>query len=147
MENNAFAWTSFYRDFADKLLLYKDRRQEFLSMPEEVYANLNIRYPFTENGELIDDICPFTVIGAFNKGITDENRTAIAEGIGKEIGVNAAVPRGFEGIPVLNNMKVWFFAYKDQRNPDDISNLWNIFKAGIDYADHQSEDLKTEEIA
>jgi len=139
---NSFSWTTFYMEFADKLLHYKDRRSELLAILEEVHDDLNIRYPFTDKGEPIEDICPFTVLGSFNKGITNENRIAIAKGISTRIGVQASVPAEFDGIPVLNNMKAWFFAYKKQRKPDDIPNLWNVFESGIKYADHQSEELK-----
>ncbi|MDQ0230935.1 AAA family ATPase [Metabacillus malikii] len=138
---NAFTWTSFYMEFADKLLSYKDRRKELLSLLEEVYSGLNMRFPFTENNEPIDDICPFTVIGSFNKRITNENRIAIAKAISNKIGIKAEVPTQFDGIPVLNNMKAWFFAYKEDRNLDDIPNLWNMFEKAIEYADHPSEDL------
>lgn len=129
-------------EFADKLLEYKDRRQELLGLLEQVYDELNMRYPFTENGEGIDDICPFTVFGCFNKGITNQNRIALAKAIGTRIGVNAAVPEEFDGIPVLNNMKAWFFGYEDDQLPDDISNLWNVFETAIQFADHPTEELK-----
>ncbi|WP_067724565.1 AAA family ATPase [Oceanobacillus damuensis] len=141
-DNPTFSWSNFYMEFADKLLQYKEKRTELLTKLEDVYNSLDIRYPFTENGKSIDDICPFTVFGSFNKGITNENRIAIAEGISSKIGVQSPVPTDFNGIPVLNNMKAWFFAYKNQRGPEDIPNLWNVFETAIQYADHQSADLK-----
>ena len=134
-----FTWTSYYMEFADKLLQYRDRRPELLVIIKGVFDELSMRYPFMDNGEPIDDICPFTVFGCFNKGITNENRMAIMKGIGSKLGVNVAVPREFDGIPVLNNMRAWFFGYKANRKIDDISNLWNIFEAGINYADNPSE--------
>lgn len=139
---NSFSWTDFYMEFAGKLLQYKDNRQELLAILEEVYDNLKIRYPFVEKGDPINDICPFTVIGSFNKGITDQNRIAIAKGISHRIGVQTSVPEQFDGIPVLNNMKAWFFTSKDRRKPKDIQNLWNVFQTAMQYADHQSEELK-----
>ena len=131
-----FTWTSYYMEFADKLLQYRDRRPELLVIIKGVFDDLSMRYPFMDNGEPIDDICPFTVFGCFNKGITNENRMAIMKGIGSKLGVNVAVPREFDGIPVLNNMRAWFFGYRADRKADDISNLWNIFEAGINYADN-----------
>lgn len=104
-----YTWTAFYMEFADKLLQYKRRRPELLTILKEAYDHLELRFPFTENGELIDDICPFTVFGSFNKEITNENRMAIAKEIGTKIGVVASVPTDFDGIPVLNNMRSWFF--------------------------------------
>ncbi|WP_010530054.1 AAA family ATPase [Lentibacillus jeotgali] len=129
-------------EFADKLLQFKNKRTELLSILKGVYKDLNIRYPFTDKGISIEDICPFTVFGSFNKGITNENRIAIARELSTKFGVQTPVPTEFDGIPVLNNMKAWFFAYKAQRDPNDIPNLWEIFESGIQYAGQQSDDLK-----
>jgi len=66
---NQFAWTSFYMEFADKLLPYKNNRSHLLELLKDVYNDLGLRYPFIEkDGMLIDDICPFTVFGCFNTG-------------------------------------------------------------------------------
>ncbi|MDD2211713.1 MAG: AAA family ATPase [Clostridia bacterium] len=140
---NSFAWTSFYMEFADRLLQYKDKRPELLTLLKEVYDNLGLRYPFMDkSGQPLDGICPFTVFGCFNKGVTTKNRTALADAIGSKIGVKAAVPTGFDGIPVLNNMKAWFFTYEADQEEYDISNLWSVFEAAINYADHQSDITK-----
>jgi 5-methylcytosine-specific restriction protein B len=95
--------------FADKLLPYKNNRPQLLELIKGVFDSSGLRYPFTENGQPIDDICPFTVFGCFNKGISSENRLALMKGIGGKLGVKAAVPAEFDGIPVLNNMRAWFF--------------------------------------
>ncbi|MDD2234872.1 MAG: AAA family ATPase, partial [Desulfitobacteriaceae bacterium] len=97
---NSFAWTSFYMEFADKLLPYKNNHPQLLELIKGVFDNLSLRYPFMENGQPIEDICPFTVFGCFNKGITNENRIALMKGIGSKLGVKAAVPTEFDGIPV-----------------------------------------------
>lgn len=79
---SSFSWTTFYMEFADKLLQYKNKRTELLRILKEVYDDLNMRNPFAKNGKPIDGICPFTVFGSFNKGITHENRIAIAKELG-----------------------------------------------------------------
>lgn len=145
MEPNAqpkksFAWTSFYMEFADRLLMYKNSRPQLLALIKDVYDNSGLRYPFMEkDGAPVDDICPFTVFGCFNKGISSENRIALMNGIGGILGVKAEVPEEFDGIPVLNNMRAWFFRGKSDRQEDDINNLWDIFEAGISFADNPSE--------
>lgn len=135
----SFAWTSYYMELADKLLQYKNDRQRLLALLKEVFDDLGLRYPFMEHGEPIDDICPFTVFGCFNKGIADENRIAIMRDIGGKLGVKATAPTEFDGIPLLNNMRAWFFGYKADRKEDDIPNLWDVFEAAINYADNPSE--------
>jgi 5-methylcytosine-specific restriction protein B len=145
---NQFAWTSFYMEFADRLLPYKNKRPQLLELLKGVYEDLGLRYPFIEKEGLpIDDICPFTVFGCFNKGITNENRIALMKSIGNILGVKAPVPSEFDGIPVLNNMKAWFFADKSKRKEDDIPNLWDVFEAAINYADNPSEVSKSAFIA
>jgi len=75
---NQFAWTSFFVEFADKLLLYKNDRPQLLEFLKGVYEDLGLRYPFIEkDGMPVEDICPFTVFGCFNKGISNENRAAL----------------------------------------------------------------------
>jgi 5-methylcytosine-specific restriction enzyme B len=138
MENNKFTWTDFYTEFADKLLPFKNNRGELLKIIKAKYDDLNMRYPFIDETEPVDDICPFTVFGCFNKGITDENRIAIMSTIGKKIGVSADPPKVFLGIPVLNNMRAWFFAYKADRKPEDINNLWSLFESAMTFADNPS---------
>ena len=76
-----FDWINFYSEFADKLLEYKDNRQELINKIKRVYATINIKVPKLESGDEIIDIDPFTVFGLFNKGITNENRIAIINGI------------------------------------------------------------------
>ena len=139
---SSFPWTSFYMEFADKLLQYKDKRSELLTLLREVYDNLGLRYPFIEKGEPLDDICPFTVFGCFNKGISEKNRIALMGGIGSKLGVKTPAPTKFDGIPVLNNMLAWFFSNKDYRKDDDIPNLWGMFESAIKYADNRSEESK-----
>lgn len=135
-----FDWTTFYMEFANKLLSYKEKRGELLTILETVFAQSNMKFPFMDHGRPLDDICPFTVFGAFNKGITTANRLILLKAIANKINVNAAVPENFDGIPVLNNMKAWFFGYKANRKPDDIENLWNLFSTAINLADNPNEE-------
>jgi len=146
--NNQFAWTSFYMEFADKLLPYKNNRPQLLEMLKGIYVDLELRYPFTEkDGTPLDDICPFTVFGCFNKHISNENRIALVKAIGDKFGLKSTAPTEFDGIPVLSNINSWFFGDKSKRKEDDISNLWDMFEAGINYADNPSEASKSAFIA
>lgn len=139
MSNKTFVWPTFYMEFADKLLVYKNKRVEILKILEEVYEELKLKNPFKEDENLLEDICPFTVMGSFNKGITNENRIAIATKISERIGVSTPAPTEKEGIPVLSNVQAWFFGFESKRNKDDIDNLWTMFEFGIKYADSQSD--------
>ena len=73
---NQFTWINYYTKFADRLLAYKDNRRELLTLIKEVFEELKMHYPFMDNKKPLEDICPFTVFGCFNKGITEKNRIA-----------------------------------------------------------------------
>ena len=139
-EAKIFKWIDFYTAFATKLLEYKDDRQTLIEKIRKTYEKIGISLPTLDKNNHITDIDPFTVFGLFNKGITDQNRIAIIQGLISEFSVNAAVPDDFFGIPVLNPMKATFYRFEDERQEQDIDNLWAVFEAAIDFAAEENED-------
>ena len=69
-----FEWIDFYSEFATKLLTFKNNRGELIEKIKEVYADIHMKVPKLESGDVIIDIDPFTVFGLFNKGITNANK-------------------------------------------------------------------------
>lgn len=131
---NQFDWIAFYEEFADKLLAYKDNRQELIEKIKQVYEVTGIKLPTLERNENGDneivDIDPFTTFGLFNKGITNANRVKIITAIKDLFEVSSPVPTYFDGIPVLNNQMATFYWFGNGRGEHDIDNLWDVF----DYA-------------
>ncbi len=142
-EMNYFYWVEFYSEFANKLMLYKNNRSELIKKMKSVFNDTALEFPRLEEDGSTIDIDPFTVFGMFNRGIKDDNRIAIITGIAKEFGVDKAVPTVFDGIPVLNNLKSCFFTWQNERTPNDIDNLWDMFEVAIRYADDASEENRT----
>lgn len=145
--NGCFKWADFYMELATALLPYKNKRSVLIDILKNVFKNAKMNFPFKEKGEVYEDICPFSVYGSFNKGITDENRIALLTEMAKEFALQAKVPTEFEGIPVLMNLKAWFFVYKDHRGPHDIDNLWDLFEKAIQYSDEASSENKKQFIS
>lgn len=139
-----FEWIDFYSEFATKLLSFKKDRKLLIDKISAVYAAIDMKVPKLESGDVIIDIDPFTVFGLFNKGITNANRITIIGSIAKEFDIKAMVPKNFDGIPVLNNLKATFYRFKDDRKKDDIDNLWNVFEAALALADEDSEENRAE---
>lgn len=139
-----FEWIDFYSEFATKLLTFKNNRGELIEKIKEVYADIHMKVPKLESGDVIIDIDPFTVFGLFNKGITNANRVAIIGSIARVFDIQAKVPDNFDGIPVLNNLKATFYGFKDGRKMDDIDNIWNLFEAAINFADNDDEENRAE---
>lgn len=132
------AWTDFYQEFADKLREYHNNREALIEKLQNVYQKINIKFPKMESDRTVVDIDPFTVFGLFNKGITTENRVKIMKGIADEFGIQAAIPSSFDGVPVLMNLTATFFRFKEDRDENDIENLWQVFLAALDHADDPS---------
>lgn len=133
-EKQRFEWTDFYEAVAKKLLAHADDRTPLIEGIHEIASRvpgltyLQDKFPDGTSGPL-RDICPFTTMGTFNRSMTDANRKTIAGELAKLLGVTVPVPPSFEGIPVLNNQRSWFFAYADKRGAGDIDALWKVFVA------------------
>lgn len=133
-EKQRFQWTDFYEAVAEKLLDYASDRSTLIAGIHQIATRvpglsyLQDKFPDGSSGPL-QDICPFTVIGTFNRGMTDANRKLIAGELASFLGVTVPVPSSFEGIPVLNNQRSWFFAYAEKRGAGDIDALWQVFTA------------------
>ena len=138
-----FQWTNFYMELATALLEYKNNRSELIGKLKTIFSDAGMNFPFKEKGkETYEDICPFTIFGSFNKGITNANRIALLEQFAKQFSIKSAVPTEFDGIPVVMNLSAWFFAYKGNRGEHDIDNLWNLLEKAIAYSDEASAENK-----
>ena len=144
-----FHWTPFYEAVANKLLGFKDDRVPLIAAIHEIagnvegLTNLQDQYEDGATGPL-EDICPFTAMGIFNRNVTDANRKVIAAELARFLGVEEPVPEKFDGIPFLNNQKSWFFGFKQKRSQDDIDVLWSVFARAIEFADSDNPDSRSD---
>ena len=140
IDKRKFKWTLFYEAVANNLLEHKDDRAELFKFTKSLakkFKRLDIR------DKRLDDICPFTTLGFFNRERTPKDtRMAIAKELADFLGVTGEVPHSFEGIPLLNNYKPLFFGPAKKRAPDDIQSLWNLFAKAIDFSDNDTDDAR-----
>ncbi|SFQ38103.1 5-methylcytosine-specific restriction enzyme B [Lachnospiraceae bacterium XBB1006] len=137
-----FAWVKIYMELATTLLKYKNNRKALVDLLQDVFAEVGMKFPYVEDDAPVEDIDPFTVMGSFNRGITNDNRVAILNGLKNRLALSEEVPEVFDGIPVLNNLKAWFFAGKKDRAIDDIQNLWDMFEIALSYADEATSEKR-----
>lgn len=122
-----FTWIPFYKEFAEKLLEFKNDRKSLLKFIYSLDSKY-VGYLHEEDNRPLKDICPFTVMGIFNRGTTFSNRTIIAGEFKNFLNISSKTPTDFNGIPVLNNLKSYFFAFSNTRERNDIKNLWELFE-------------------
>lgn len=142
MEN--FTWVDFYSEFANKLLEYKNKREQLVELVKTIYNKTNINMPTLELDNKLIDIDPFTVFGLFNKSsMKKENRIKIVATIKELFDLNTEAPDSFDGLPVLNNQNATFYLFSNSRGEKDIDDLWGLFESALKYAKEQTtENLK-----
>ena len=136
---NRFPWITFYEEVADNLLLFKDNREKLVAavhrIPEKLGTSLPLKDQFIDGTKgPLEDICPFTILALFNRGLTEANRTKIAAELAKFLNIKIEPPNSFRSIPTANNQRTWFFSYHKNRQPDDINTLWQIFEQAIRFS-------------
>lgn len=129
-----FEWVDFYKEYAGKLLEYKNKRNELIEKVKKIFEMSNINLPKLERDNNIIDIDPFTVFGLFNKKITQNNRIKLLNAISKEFDIKAKVPLSFDGIPILSPLNSKYYGNGEKRAENDIQNLWELFDSALEYA-------------
>lgn len=142
--DDRFSWTSFYSDFADRLLAFRDDRSALLALiyrlPKGQVSYLTDRFADGTSGRL-RDICPFTTMGTFHRH-KDDTRRKIARELAGFLGmeeVEGDPLRSLAGVPVLDPRNSWFFPFEHERDDDHIDALWQLFSDALQYADNSDE--------
>jgi len=143
-KDRKFAWTSFYEALADALLAYKDDRTELVQKLNRFASRVDyMAYLHDKDSQgtilPINDICPFTVMGIFNRGVTLENRKEAAGELATILGITEAVPESFDGVPLISKRKSMYFSYSKSRGIGDISALWVVFEKALELAENDSD--------
>lgn len=153
LDDRRFAWTRFYQAIADALRPFRHDRTQLMVGLKQMATRLDtLRYLaedqyHDETSGFVRDVCPFTVMGIFNRGLGLPTRKLVAAELANFLGVKEPVPDSFEGIPVLNPMKSWYFPFEKDRDADHIDSLWAVFEAAIDYADLEEEESARDRFA
>ena len=139
MSEAKFSWIPFYKELAQKVLEYKDKRKDLMdivySLPEKYTSFLQWR-PEDGSGVSNPEFDPFSFFGIFNRGWTIENRKEILSFFKKKFSLKSNIPEDFEGIPVLDNRRSFFIT----RNAPDFSEeflnaYWELFEAVVTNSD------------
>jgi 5-methylcytosine-specific restriction protein B len=132
-----FTWIPIYRELAQKLAGWENRQQELISFLEELRAQGYVITPLNDkDGDgarfLLREIDPFTFFGVFNRRINYDQRLAILTQITHLFALQSELPEDFNGVPVLNNMKSWFFPDQKSRGGNDVRRLWRVFQLALE---------------
>jgi len=146
MAKSHFTWKPFYRELADKVLPYKNRRDDLVRIINNVYSTIDQKNPLKSNNQsdTVKDLDPFTLLALINRGITEENRKIALTEFKRVFNIRSAVPSDFDGVPQLNNMRAWFFSYEAGNKTNgtaEIDTLWAIFVEAHKYVNNKKNKL------
>lgn len=142
-ESLNFDWVPFYREVAQKLLSYKDKRATLVAEIKEVFASIGLALSKLNKRNDATDIDPFTVFGLFNKRALPKTRIKIMTGLAQKWNLSAAVPQSLLGIPVIMPLHAVFHPFEEDDTPN-ISLLWKLFEVALSYAESNDETKRAE---
>jgi 5-methylcytosine-specific restriction protein B len=129
---SGFDWIDIYYEIAKKLMDFRTNRKPLLTLIAQMKASGLKVIPLVDrdNEKNIEqeDIDPFTFFSNWNRNMTVDNRVAILKYLKSEWKLEASLPRGFWGIPIMQAQNAWFMAYKKDRKDADIESLWDLFE-------------------
>jgi 5-methylcytosine-specific restriction protein B len=131
-----FSWIPLYKELATKLVSWENRQGELLASLERLREDGVKVTPFNDRDKggrqiPLGEIDPFTFFGTFNRGIKSKDRLAIVSAVKALLGASAPLPTDFDGIPILNNQQSWFIGYHKDRQREDVSLLWRVFRLAV----------------
>ncbi|MEW4789533.1 AAA family ATPase [Staphylococcus aureus] len=136
-------WVSYYKELADKLTDYQNKRYELIEIVKEVYKKTGIKFPTLASDNVLMDIDPFTIFALFNKNpMKETNKIKILTELASELNIKSKIPSVFDSIPTVNNLNATYYNFKDYGKDNDIENLWTLFTAALNFANYPSEDNK-----
>jgi hypothetical protein len=135
-QKTMFTWTPLYKELAKTLLPFRNHQPDLVAILNDIenagipmIRLIDAPNPATE--PLLRTIDPFTFFASFNRGLKDENRIAILKILKEKFNLAAPAPSDFNGIPVVDNMKSWFFPYSSRRDSEDIPSLWSLAESAV----------------
>ncbi len=136
MPQTQFSWMPAYAAIAQGIYDMRNDRSRLLKLFKSIFSDeSDLTFPMDTEAEELVTIDPFTFLATFNRGVSPEKRNRIVrlalDGLGSQ---DVATPTDYEGLPVVNNMKSWFFGGKQDRGAHDIDNLWELFCAAMELA-------------
>lgn len=123
-----FTWIPFFQEFAKKLLPYRNNIQPLLDFIYTLKDNKGTSvtsYIKDHEGKRVPNIDPFSVVAIFCRRTLWNTRIKICTDFKQFLGMQSEVPTDFEGIPVLNPMRSFYFDWDDWSKIDP---LWDLFE-------------------
>ncbi|MEE0998151.1 MAG: hypothetical protein UIH41_00635, partial [Treponemataceae bacterium] len=141
--NFSFTWIPFYQEMAEKLLQYKDNRDELVKivygMDEE-----DVSFFKDDKKKNFKDLHPFALYGIFNRQISSYKKNRICTYLKDKLQIKSNIPLDFDGLPTVDNRNSWWgMPWSKNDASKDIKSNWELFEI-IQEKQINEDDLKNE---
>lgn len=128
----AFTWIPFYKEFAQKLLRFRNSRKPLIDW---IYSNIDgdliKHFKDAPDGRRVPDTDPFTVMAIINRGIAYDKKVELCKKFKSFLNITTSTPQDFSGVPEMNNQRSNFIGFEDRRKDGDIERLWQVFEEAV----------------
>ena len=132
----SFTWVPFYREVAERVLVYENRQAELLALLREMKAAGLPTVPLEHNQPTLTPLTtidPFTFMANFGRNLETSNY-AICQWMREKWQLKTPTPTDFSGRHGVqaNYRGSWFFGSLAERIPNDTDYLWQLAKQAYD---------------
>lgn len=119
-------WTSFFRELAEKVLVFEQRQPELLQVLRE--AGVHIQH---DEGQPLEVLDPFSFFSLILKHQSEATVASILHKVKAHLNLEGAVPTALDGVPWSNPLNALFFAYRSRRQDTDLPTLWALARQAV----------------
>lgn len=132
IQTELFTWMPIQEEAVRRLMGFRDNRNELIKVMQAMRAEGLSTISFGDQpekgvkSEVMRDIDPFTFLANFNRGLTDEKRTALWRYLAGLWNLKSPLPKDYSGIPLVLLVGSWFIPWEYLRKPSDVDSLWEL---------------------
>ena len=127
----SYAWSAANEGLADAVLAHRNDRAGLVDRLAYALEESCVSLPIIENGEDLDDICPFTFFASFCRPMDDERRSRLVACLLDALDVEAQAPTSFGGLALVGDRQARFFSRNDATRACEIERLWDVFSVAM----------------
>ena len=127
----AFTWVPYYKELAQKLVQYRDKREELLDIIRGIdreYIDFLQKYG---DGTKITDIHPFAIYSIFSRLFLVPKKQKILEYLKTKLNLTSSIPSDFDGIPSVNPQNSFWGMPWDDDAKQEVEENWDLFCCAV----------------
>lgn len=129
----AYPWLGAHERLAAAVLERRGDREELIEALAYALEESCVSLPIIENGEDLNDICPFTVFASFCRPMDDDRRARLFACLCDALDLDLRPPESFEGLALVQDRQARLFG-RGTAEPLQIEALWDLFAVATGHA-------------